>query len=64
MSNSENLGTTNRNNFASRLLNRELTDRTKKTTLQLNKISPADAAKFAANEKATEEKKEVVSSAK
>ncbi|MBY0551220.1 MAG: hypothetical protein K2W95_28325 [Candidatus Obscuribacterales bacterium] len=63
MSNSENLGTTTRSNFASRLLNRELTDRTKKTTLQLSKINPADAAKYAAAEKA-EEKKEVVAAAK
>jgi hypothetical protein len=58
MSNNETLSTS-RSNFASRLLNKELTDRTKKTTLQLNKLTPADAAKYAATEKA-EEKKEVV----
>lgn len=58
MSKNETLGTS-RSNFASRLLNKELTDRTKKTTMQLNKLTPADAAKYATTEK-TEEEKEVV----
>ncbi len=62
MSNTENLGST-RSNFASRLLNKELTDRTKKTTLQLNKLTPADAAKFAAAEK-VEATKETVAAGK
>lgn len=65
MSETENLKTT-RSNFASRLLNKELTDRTKKTTMQLNKLSPADAAKFAAQEKTESAAtvKETVSSTK
>ena len=63
MSNSETLEKPTKSNFASRLLNRELTDRTKKTTMQLNKINPADAAKFAV-EQTVVETKETVATAK
>lgn len=61
MSETENLKTS-RTNFASRLLNKELTDRTKKTTLQFSKMTPADAAKFATEEKV--ETKETVAAGK
>lgn len=48
--------------FASRLLNKELTER-KKTTTQLSKVTVADAAKYAVTQQVAEEtgKKEGVS---